>query len=47
MEVLMRVKVSARSELAEGTVGYELAAVDESALPTFEPGVGADRKLIT
>jgi vanillate O-demethylase ferredoxin subunit len=42
MEVLMRVKVSARSELAEGTVGYELAAADGSALPLFEAGSHID-----
>jgi len=42
MEVLTRVKVSARSELAEGTVGYELAAADGSALPQFEAGSHID-----
>lgn len=42
MEVLIRVKVSARSELAEGTVGYELAAADGSALPAFEAGSHID-----
>lgn len=42
MEVLMRVKVSARSELAEGTSGYELAAADGSALPPFEAGSHID-----
>lgn len=42
MEVLMRVKVSACSELAEGTSGYELAAADGSALPPFEAGSHID-----
>lgn len=42
MEVLMRVTVSARSELGEGTAGFELAAVDGSALPPFEAGSHID-----
>jgi vanillate O-demethylase ferredoxin subunit len=42
MEALMRVEVSARWELAEGTAGYELAAVDGSALPPFEAGSHID-----
>jgi vanillate O-demethylase ferredoxin subunit len=42
MEALLRVEVSARWELAEGTAGYELAAVDGHALPPFEAGSHID-----
>jgi vanillate O-demethylase ferredoxin subunit len=42
MEALMRVEVSARWELAEGTAGYDLAAVDGSVLPPFEAGSHID-----
>jgi vanillate O-demethylase ferredoxin subunit len=42
MEALLRVEVSARWELAEGTAGYELAAADGSALPPFEAGSHID-----
>jgi vanillate O-demethylase ferredoxin subunit len=38
----MRVKVSARRALAEGTAGYELAAVNGIALPAFEAGSHID-----
>jgi vanillate O-demethylase ferredoxin subunit len=42
MEALMRVEVGASWELAEGAVGYELAAADGSALPPFEAGAHID-----
>jgi len=42
MEALMRVEVSARWQLAEGTAGYELAASNGSALPPFEAGSHID-----
>jgi vanillate O-demethylase ferredoxin subunit len=42
MEARIRVKVAARHELAEGTAGYEFAAVDTSDLPPFEAGSHID-----
>ena len=42
MESLRKVEVSARWELAEGTAGFELAAVDGSRLPPFEAGSHID-----
>ena len=42
MEALMRVEVSARRELAEGTAGYELVAATGGVLPPFEAGSHID-----
>jgi len=42
MESLLRVKVTGRWELAEGTAGFELAAADDGLLPPFEAGSHID-----
>ncbi|HVZ45760.1 MAG TPA: PDR/VanB family oxidoreductase [Ramlibacter sp.] len=42
MEELVRVEVTARWELAEGTAGFELAAVEGGRLPPFEAGAHID-----
>jgi vanillate O-demethylase ferredoxin subunit len=42
MEGIVRVEVTARSDLAEDTAGFELAAVDGGMLPPFEAGSHID-----
>ena len=42
MEALVRVEVTGRWELAEGTVGFELAATDGGMLRAFEAGSHVD-----